>query len=227
VLAARGMAAFALLAIGPGLGFESWQRLGGEMPASGSEAWVEASMVAFLAVALLLVAFARWQPPAWPWRPLWPRPVLAAYAPFLVGWVVVLVGYLALMRGLGRAVAVQDALAYLAAGDPGRGGFWLVVVGVVLAAPLAEEIVFRGYLQGALHEMVSPRAAVVLAAAAFGLAHGLHYALPTGLLGLLFGWLVQRHGSMWPAVAAHALHNGVVTAVTVAWPGSLELLYPR
>jgi uncharacterized protein len=227
MLASRGLVAFALLAIGPLLAFETWQRLGGELPASGSGAWVEASMVAFLAVALLLVVFASWQPPAWPFRPWWPRAVLRAYVPFLVGWVVVLIGYLALMRGLGQPVAAQTALAYLAAGEPSRGGFWLVVVGVVLAAPLAEEIVFRGYVQGALHQVVSPRAAAVLAAAAFGLAHGLPYALPTGLLGLLFGSLVQRRGSLWPAVAAHALHNGVVTAVTVTWPGSLELLYSR
>ncbi|MCU0863103.1 MAG: CPBP family intramembrane metalloprotease [Planctomycetes bacterium] len=227
VLAARGMVAFALLAVGPTVAFDVWQRTGAAAPSPGSAAWVEASMIAFLAVALGMVGFARWQPPAWPWRPGWLGAVVRAYAPFLLGWAAVLVGYLELMRGLGQPVAAQTALEYLAAGDPARPGFWLVVAGVVFAAPLAEELVFRGYLQGALREVVSPRAAVLLAALAFGLAHGVHYALPTGLLGVLFGWLVERRGSLWPAVAAHALHNAVVTAVVVVSPGTFELLYRR
>jgi membrane protease YdiL (CAAX protease family) len=36
-----------------------------------------------------------------------------------------------------------------------------------------------------------------------------------------------RHGSLWPSVFAHAVHNAVTVVITVAWPETLELLYPR
>ncbi|NJR42338.1 MAG: CPBP family intramembrane metalloprotease, partial [Akkermansiaceae bacterium] len=36
---------------------------------------------------------------------------------------------------------------------------------------------------------------------------------PIGVLSLLFGYLRQRHGSLWPSVLAHALHN----ALTLLW----------
>mgnify|MGYP001566827949 CR=1 FL=1 len=65
-----------------------------------------------------------------------------------------------------------------------------------------------------------------ITAAAFGAVHGLPYALPIGLLGCLFGWLRVRHGSLLPAMFAHALHNSLIVLVTVAWPESLTLLYP-
>jgi hypothetical protein len=227
VLLTRGVLAFAMLAIGPVVAFDLWPAMGGELPVPASAAWVEASMAAFLGTALLLLAFARWQPVAWPWSPWWWRPVLAGYGPFALGWVALTVGYLALMRSLGQPVEAQTALRYLAAGEFDRPGYWLVALGVVVAAPLAEEIVFRGYLQGALHRVLSPRAAILLVAALFGLAHGLQYALPTGLLGAWFGWLAWRRGSLLPAIAGHVLHNGLMVALVALWPRCLELLYPR
>ena len=74
---------------------------------------------------------------------------------------------------------------------------------------------------------MGPRWAVALTTLVFGLAHGLPYALPVGLLGAFFGWLAVRHGSLLAPIAAHTLHNGVVVAVTVLWPESLDLLYQR
>jgi len=50
----------------------------------------------------------------------------------------------------------------------------------------------------------------------FGLFHiSLSRILPTGVLGLVLGLLVLWTGSLWPAVLAHFLNNGL--AVTVAF----------
>ena len=86
---------------------------------------------------------------------------------------------------------------------------------------------FRGYLLATL-QLVLPRwPAQVATAACFGAVHGADYALPIGVLGLFFGWLRQRHGSLLPGMLAHGVHNALVFGVTVAWPRSLELMYPR
>ena len=77
----------------------------------------------------------------------------------------------------------------------------------------AQEVQFRGLLLGALERTMPPALANVSQAAVFGLAHlAITYGGPeapfvpiTFLVGLVFGWLVQRTGSIWPAVIIHAV----------------------
>lgn len=227
LLALRFLAGFAVLAVVPQFAWDLLLRSGLlAQPGTVAEKH-EASMLVFAIACGAVAAFALWQPPGSPWRPARPARVVAVYVPFAVVWAGVLVGYLALARGLGAAVPPQPALEYLAAGQTGRPGFWVVCAAIAIAGPLAEEIVFRGYLQHALATRMRPSFAIVLTAAAFGAVHTLPYAFPVGLLGVLFGTLASRSGSLWPAVLAHMLHNAVTVAVTVLWPESLTLLYPR
>jgi membrane protease YdiL (CAAX protease family) len=77
----------------------------------------------------------------------------------------------------------------------------------------AQEVQFRGILMGSLERVMSPLWANVSQAAVFGLAHlAISYGGPeapfvpiTFLVGLAFGWLVQRTNSIWPAVIVHAV----------------------
>jgi len=79
-----------------------------------------------------------------------------------------------------------------------------------LLAPACEEIAFRGYLQSALRLRLTDRNALGLGAALFAAMHLNPVSLPgLLLLGLLFGWLALRSGSVWPAVAAHLANNGI------------------
>jgi membrane protease YdiL (CAAX protease family) len=79
-----------------------------------------------------------------------------------------------------------------------------------LLAPVCEEIAFRGYLQSALRLRLPDRATLGLGAALFAAMHLNPVSLPgLLLLGLLFGWLALRAGSIWPAVAAHLANNGI------------------
>jgi membrane protease YdiL (CAAX protease family) len=84
----------------------------------------------------------------------------------------------------------------------------VVLAGVSLAAPLGEELFFRGFLQRQLGLHVPAPRAVVVTAFVFSAFH----LDPVGLtarfeLGVLFGLLAWRMGSIWPAVAAHAANN--------------------
>ena len=84
---------------------------------------------------------------------------------------------------------------------------------------LAQELQFRGLLLGALDRVAPAWAANLGQAAFFGLAHiAVQYQGPAGafvpvtiLLGLVFGWITQRTGSLWPAILIHAVADVAVT----------------
>lgn len=100
---------------------------------------------------------------------------------------------------------------------PARTGFLLphgaaesaLWIAVAMAAGLAEEIVFRGYLQRQLWALTgSLPLALVGQSLVFGVAHlyqGWRPALVTVLYGLVFGLLAAWRRSILPGTIAHAL----------------------
>lgn len=79
----------------------------------------------------------------------------------------------------------------------------------VVAGPAAEEIFFRGLLYGWLRQRVGVRNGLMLSAFFFALLHMDAVAfLPILGLGLLFGWVYERTGSLAAPVAIHIFHNG-------------------
>jgi membrane protease YdiL (CAAX protease family) len=84
-------------------------------------------------------------------------------------------------------------------------------------APVCEEAAFRGYLQRTLARASGARVAIAATAVLFAARHldPLRF-LPLVLLGLLFGWLSWRAGSLWPAIAAHAANNAVGAATVLS-----------
>lgn len=90
----------------------------------------------------------------------------------------------------------------------------LVTLSAVVAAPVAEEVLFRRVLQGWLQNKeppLEPGSAVAISALLFAVAHygqGLAW-LPLFALGLVLGWIVRQTGSIVSAVLLHALFNAV------------------
>lgn len=88
------------------------------------------------------------------------------------------------------------------------------VLGVVVLAPVAEELFFRGSLLSAYGR---GRSGVIATAVLFGLAHlSLRSLVPLVLIGLVLGFLVRETGSVFPAIVAHSLANGLSLAMTIA-----------
>lgn len=98
-------------------------------------------------------------------------------------------------------------------------GALAVVVGVIVIAPIVEELFFRGLFLGALRVRLAAPAAVVVSAGVFGLTHFQALQFP-GLFvaGLLFATLTVRSGRLGPAVVAHGAFNAA-TVVTLAATG--------
>lgn len=193
----------------------------------GPDAPVEARMLAHSAGCVAFCAVAWCLPPEVRVRPL--RGVgrgAATYVAFLLAWApIALFAYPSLLRLLGGEMAAQPHLAYFAAPPTERWQFYAVLTTVVLVGPLAEELAFRGYLRELLRGVAGPAAGLYGTALLFGLFHGVQLAAPLALLGWLFGWLRERHGSLAAPWVVHALHNALTVAITMACPAWLQRVY--
>lgn len=157
------------------------------------------------AIGTVLIAVLAWRTVAAEWRPALRlrRLGLGGLAAGLIGTGGLIGVALALPAGLLGRFALQPVAV-------GRDFPWLGPANALEA--FAQEVQFRGLLLGALERTMSPRWANVCQAAVFGLAHlAISYGGPeapfvpiTFLVGLGFGWLVQRTNSLWPAVIIHA-----------------------
>lgn len=95
-----------------------------------------------------------------------------------------------------------------------RGADWaLAAVVLGLGAPLSEELLFRGFLLGALARRLGYWAAAVVSTV---LWTGLHagYTLvglaEVFLIGLVLSWLLWRTGSLRVTIFCHALYNSLI-----------------
>lgn len=230
-LATGFVVGFLLLGLLPSLLWPACRELfgaatAGEAPAVFARK-VEASALAGLAGMLAVAGLAVAVRPGVPLRPLRLPRTAFVYAAWLPVWALFVALYLVVLHAAGGSIDAQEPLRYLAHEPAAAPAYWLVVATVVLAAPLAEELLFRGFLQPLLEPRCGRALGLGTTALLFGLGHGLAYALPIGLLGAFFGWLVQRHGSLLPAIVAHALHNAVTVAAMVAWPPLFDWMYSR
>ncbi len=103
----------------------------------------------------------------------------------------------------------------------------LLFTGFVIAAPIGEELMFRGYIQVA-YERLRPAIAIVLVALLFSVFHLSLLGLPPRIpVALALGYVAWRSGSLWPGVALHAANNLLavfVLVVAARWPALLETL---
>lgn len=87
------------------------------------------------------------------------------------------------------------------------------IVSIVVVAPLTEELLFRGAILGhLLRTMKKPGHAILVSALIFGLIHVNPAQVPFAFcLGLVFGWLYWRTGSLIPGILGHFLNNATAT----------------
>lgn len=189
-----------------------------ELALEGAPARNALSLVLFLALPALLVNV----PLHLDRSPLLslsaPRRRVWAVLPFLVAATLALAGELwrITLHFLPDPTYLEAYAGILAEFD----GIWGLLV-ISLVPGICEELLFRGAVLGLLRRSYPLWTAIVLQAAAFAVLHVLAVRLPyTFALGLIFGLLVARTGSLWPAIAAHIAHN--LLAVLLP-PGARDL----
>jgi len=97
----------------------------------------------------------------------------------------------------------------------------VLTISVILAAPVIEEALFRGLLQGTLDTRMRPWSAIIVAALPFALLHGPKPALFFFFWSLPVGWVTWRTGSIRPGIVVHAINN-LVGLIGLFAAGSFE-----
>lgn len=90
-------------------------------------------------------------------------------------------------------------------------GDFLWILGVAaIAAPIAEEFLFRGMLYRLLRVKMRVAAAVAVSALAFAFLHFIPPLVPALLvMGVVLALVAERYDSLYPAMLVHGLNNGI------------------
>lgn len=96
-------------------------------------------------------------------------------------------------------------------------GIAVLALCIVVGAPLAEELFFRGLLQRAVSGRHGPRWGIAVSSVVFGITH----FQPVQLLGLVafgvvLGVLAERAGRLGPSIVAHMTFNATTVVLLVA-----------
>src|SRR3954469_23015881 len=120
------------------------------------------------------------------------------------------VGYEAIVRPKNPQRVVQDLGA--------DTNTLLLVIGAVVVigiAPLCEEVFFRGVLFRVLRQRMPLWPAAIADGILFGLVHGSFVILPVlAVLGIVFCYVYERTGSLFPTIALHSLNNTIAYGAT-------------
>jgi len=88
---------------------------------------------------------------------------------------------------------------------------WLLAIALVVAAPLAEELVFRGFMfRGLAASRVGVSGAILIPSAIWAVMHVQYspfYLVHIFIIGLLLGWLRVRSGSTTLTLILHGVIN--------------------
>jgi membrane protease YdiL (CAAX protease family) len=105
------------------------------------------------------------------------------------------------------------------------GSAWVQVMLVALAtlaAPLCEELLFRGVFYNAAKLKVGVWPAIILTGLIFGFVHpvGISEMVPLAVLGGVFAWMAETRKSLVPSMLGHFLQNSMATAMLLLALGS-------
>lgn len=96
---------------------------------------------------------------------------------------------------------------------------------LVIVAPIAEELLFRGYLLGKLMKYVPIWLAVIVTSVLFGFAHGAwNLAIDTFALSVILCLLRLMTGNVWSSMLLHMMKNGIAFYFLFINPTFLDTL---
>ncbi len=167
-----------------------------------------ATALGFLLVPMALAAMRGAKDP----REIFQRLGLRAFHPSALKWMgLTVVLYLA-FNIFYSAVITEPHQQDIA---KGFGAIPIQILLIVVAAPVTEEICFRGMLFGGLREKLPRIAAALICGLIFGALHaitGITAVPPLIVFGFLLALLYERTGSIVPGMLLHMLNNIVALA---------------
>jgi hypothetical protein len=180
-----------------------------------------ANLVLYVALALLVVGFLVFRnfkiretfglgARGWNWR-------------VIAGWLAMFLPLVYFVQSLSYALSGPDqapqAIVDFLLVSSGWQARAAVFGMAVIAAPVTEELIFRGCLYGMLRKSCGRAPAIAISSILFALIHGHLPSLP-GLIVLAAGLALvyERCGSLWAPISMHAAFNGLTIMAAIFWP---------
>jgi membrane protease YdiL (CAAX protease family) len=108
---------------------------------------------------------------------------------------------------IGSLIPMPESMkeAFMAFG--GRTGIFAFIL-MVIAAPVLEELIFRGIILDGLLRIYSPVKSILVSSFLFGFVHLNPWQFVTGLvIGIFSGWVYYKTRSLLPSIVVHAAAN--------------------
>jgi membrane protease YdiL (CAAX protease family) len=90
---------------------------------------------------------------------------------------------------------------------------------IVIAAPIAEEVFFRGFFFAGLRRSLPFWAAALISGSLFGVIHlstgNFAVAGQLAIFGIVLAWLYEEHHSLVPPISLHLLNNAIAFSFLV------------
>ena len=91
-----------------------------------------------------------------------------------------------------------------------QSDFLLTFIMLVIVAPVAEEIIFRGWLYGKLRAKIPAIPAILLVSILFGIVHGQwNVGVTVFVMSIVMCTIREITGTIWGGVLLHIIKNGV------------------
>ena len=91
----------------------------------------------------------------------------------------------------------------------------LLMIAVAIVTPIAEELMFRGYILDSIRRIHGDWPAIIGSAILFGLVHINPFLVGQAFIGgVIYGWIRIRTGSLLPSIACHVMWNIMALSVT-------------
>jgi membrane protease YdiL (CAAX protease family) len=182
-----------------------------DSPPPGGDLSTTASILVQLATALgfLLVPFAVAAARGASLREGARRLGLVGFRPSALKWMAAAVGAYLLFVAVYVAVVGEPEQEDIA---EGFGALPVQVLLIVVAAPISEEVCFRGMLFGGLRQRLPRLGAALVSGLIFGALHALTgiSAVPAlAAFGVILALLYEKTGSVIPGILLHMLNNSV------------------
>jgi len=161
-------------------------------------------LVLFWRVNLLEFFGLRWEG----WRKvLWIAPCFVV-SMLALGFLMQVLGWQDWVNG--HFGAKEQKMVQLMKETPDVGILIAIAFGAVVIAPVAEEVIFRGYLYPVAKRYSDGWFAALFTGVLFGVIHFNVMGLPLlAVMGVVLVVLYERTGSLWVSIACHGLFNAV------------------
>ncbi len=125
--------------------------------------------------------------------------------PFLIiGSIVLLFGIISPIGGL---IPMPEDFKKSFIQLAGQKGVYTFIL-MVIAAPVLEELIFRGIILEGLLKKYSPLTSIIISSLLFGIAHFNPWQFVIGLIiGIFSGWVYYKTRSLMPSIIIHAAAN--------------------